>query len=560
MLGTILIITFKLGGALALFMYGMQLSSDGIQRAAGERLQGAVNLMTKNRFVATFTGILVTVLLQSSSATTVMVVSFVNAGLLSLVQSIGVIMGSNIGTTLTGWIIAAVGLRKFSIIILAVPIFGVGFLMTLFKKKGAAFVSYGEALMGFALIFLGLEYLAAAIPDPSPEIIAKLSELSGPATIFLSVLAGLVFTVLINASSATLAITIGMAAKGIITFEIAAAITLGANIGTCADSFLVSLRTNANARRAAIAHLLFNVFGTLWVIAAFKPFLWFVDVVTPGKISVVSVGVHIAMLHTIFNTMNTIVLMPLTRQYARFLTWFVRERPSELSAVKRAYEAPPLVRSPELNLVQARQEIGALAALAGEMFSRYCRDLKSSPKDMEAEIERFKQWESYGDSMREGLTHYMLGVAEQDVGENTRDSIGEMLRAITELENITDTCLNLALLLQRSHGKKLKLSEDELEKLEPYTKLVRDSLSWVQEGVGGIDEEGMARALAQEEVINAARIELRKLARRRIKAGADVRTELMFIDVVRHIEKIGDFAYSASEALRGTAGRDGRRS
>ncbi|HPX46943.1 MAG TPA: Na/Pi symporter, partial [Treponemataceae bacterium] len=169
MLWSIIVIVFKLLGALGLFMFGMELSSTGIQRAAGDRLQGTVNFMTRNRFVAVFTGVLVTVVIQSSSATTVMVVSFVNAGLLNLVQAIGVIMGANIGTTLTGWIIAAVGVQKFSIAAIAVPLFGLGFFMSLMKQKGDTVVSYGEGLMGFAMIFLGLEYLAKAIPDPSPD-------------------------------------------------------------------------------------------------------------------------------------------------------------------------------------------------------------------------------------------------------------------------------------------------------------------------------------------------------------------------------------------------------
>lgn len=253
MIWDIIVISFKLFGALGIFMFGMDLSSTGIQRAAGDRLQSTVNFMTKNRFIAVFTGVLVTILVQSSSATTVMVVSFVNAGLLSLVQAIGVIMGGNIGTTLTGWIIAGVGVQKFSMAAIAVPLFGSGFFMSLMKKKGDAFVSYGEALMGFAMIFLGLEYLSTAIPDPSADALLFLNNFQdkGWFAIVICVLAGTLFTMLINASSATIAIVIGLSAKGILNFEMAAAITLGSNIGTTFDSFLVSLGSNTNAKRAA---------------------------------------------------------------------------------------------------------------------------------------------------------------------------------------------------------------------------------------------------------------------------------------------------------------------
>jgi phosphate:Na+ symporter len=551
--GDVILICFKLAGALALFMYGMQLSSDGIQRAAGERLQRAVNLMTRNRFVGVLTGIVVTILIQSSSATTVMVVSFVNAGLLSLVQSIGVIMGSNIGTTLTGWIIAAVGIQKFSISILAVPVFGLGYFMTLFKARGRAFTSYGEALMGFALIFLGLDFLAMAIPDPSGDALAYLATFAdkGGLAIFACVAVGIVFTMLINASSATIAITINLAAKGVITFPMAAAITLGAHVGTCFDSFLVSLRTNASARRAAYAHLLFNIFGMSWVLVIFKPFLAFVDLVVPGPVTPASAGIHIAMLHTISNTANTLVLLPFTRYYARFLTWLIKEKKSELSEVKRCYDVLPLVRSPELNLVHARAEIARMAKMVAEMFGRYCEIRANPPKDLETEMGRFKAWEEYADSMREGLTRFLLGVADQDVAESTRESIGAMLRAVTELENMTDSCLNLAIILERSAARKLKLDPEEAKRLEPYTEMVMNSLLFVTESVPtGVSEEGLKKALEFEEGINAARLELKRLARRRLKAGADVRAELMFIDVVRHIEKIGDFAYAVSEALR----------
>ncbi|HQL33542.1 MAG TPA: Na/Pi symporter, partial [Treponemataceae bacterium] len=284
MLWSIIVIVFKLLGALGLFMFGMELSSTGIQRAAGDRLQGTVNFMTRNRFVAVFTGVLVTVVIQSSSATTVMVVSFVNAGLLNLVQAIGVIMGANIGTTLTGWIIAAVGVQKFSIAAIAVPLFGLGFFMSLMKQKGDTVVSYGEGLMGFAMIFLGLEYLAKAIPDPSPDALLFLKNFAdkGWFAILVCVLVGTVFTMLINASSATIAIVIGLSAKGILSFEMAAAITLGANIGTTFDSFLVSLGTNTNAKRAAWAHILFNVIGTVWVVVVLRPFITLVDWITPG--------------------------------------------------------------------------------------------------------------------------------------------------------------------------------------------------------------------------------------------------------------------------------------
>jgi len=274
MAGTIIRMIFEMAGALALFMFGMQLSSDGIQRAAGDKLQRTVNFMTKNTVMATITGMIITILIQSSSATSVMMVSFVNAGLLNLVQSIGVMLGSNIGTTLTGWLVAVAGLKKFSVVSLAIPIFGIGFFMSLAKKRGTVFTSTGEALMGFSLLFLGLEFMANAIPNPSNDLILKLQAFEGKG--WIAILAGIgigcVFTMLINASSATIAITIGFAMKGIISYDTAAAIVLGANVGTTFDSFLASIGTNTAAKRSAWGNIIFNIAGALIIALLFRPF------------------------------------------------------------------------------------------------------------------------------------------------------------------------------------------------------------------------------------------------------------------------------------------------
>lgn len=550
MVGQIILICFKLLGALGLFMFGMQLSSDGLQRAAGDRLQRAVNFMTRNRFIAVLTGVVVTIMTQSSSATSVMVVSFVNAGLLSLVQAIGVLMGAHIGTTLTGWVIAAVGIQKFSISILAVPIFGVGFFLSLVKKRGEAFRNYGESLMGFAMIFLGLDFLASAIPDPSGDALLFLRNFAdeGALAVAVCVLAGLVFTVLINASSATLAITIGLAAKGVITFPMASAIVLGANIGTTADAWLVVIGASANSKRAALAHTLISVLGVAWVLVIFKPFLAFVDFITPGAVTTATVGTHIAMLHTTFNSINMLVLLPFVRQYAGFLSKFFKDRPAAAAA---AYSPKPLVPIAELNLVQARTDIIGMSTVVDEMYARFARNLFDPPKDMEKELEAFKGAEALADSMLEGLSRFLLAIAEQDVNDKARENIGVMLRIVADLENVTDSCLNLGYLLERCGKKGMCFDSEELKNLQPYTRLVGDFLEFVKTNIDKpLSDEGLAMALGFEREIDSSRTELKKLARRRLKAGADVRLELLFIDVIRHMEKIGDFAYSVSESLR----------
>ena len=553
MIFDIIFICFKLLGALALFMYGMQLSSNGIQRAAGDKLQGTVNFMTKNRLFAVFTGMLITVLIQSSSATTVMVVSFVNAGLLTLFQAIGVIMGANIGTTLTGWIIAAVGIQKFSIALLAVPLFGVGFFMSLMKKNGDAFVSYGEGFMGFAMIFLGLEYLSKAIPDPSGDALLFLAEFAnkGWLAIVVCVIVGTIFTMLINASSATLAIVIGLASKGIINFEMAAAITLGANIGTTFDSFLVSLGANTNAKRAAWAHIMFNVIGTVWVVIVLRPFIRLVDWITPGEIDAATAGTHIAMMHTMFNLANTLVLLPFVKQYANLLERIIKSKPGEDDLAKLHYRPATLLASPELNLAQARSELAELARIADTLFTRLRSELLETNGWNPERLEYYERHCAYTTSMKEGLSKFLLEIARQDISDKTHDNISLLIRLVSDFENMCYACFSIASIKEKGSRKNMFFGEEEIQQLEPFTALTHNFLLFSKSKIGKpLSEEDLALAVDYENRVDACRSELKKIARRRIKKGSDVKAELMFIDLIRHIEKIGDNAYSVAVTLR----------
>ncbi len=566
---SILPMALTLIGGLALFMYGMERSSESIQRAAGERLQSTLNMMTKNSIVGVLTGAIVTILVQSSSATTVMLITFVNAGLLSLTQAIGVIMGANIGTTLTGWIIAAVGIAKFSIISLAVPLFGIGFFMSIAKRKSDSFRSYGNAIMGLAFIFLGLDFIERAIPTPSASALLFLQNFSklGYGAILISVLVGTVFTMLVNASSATLAIVIAMASQGIIDFNIAAALTLGANIGTTLDAFLASISTgtNTNARRAAWAHILFNVLGTVWVVILFKPFISLVDWVVPSPIEPKSIGVHIAMLHTLFNTLNTLLLLPFVRQYASFLERIIKEKPGE-AELRTFYLPKTLMATPELSLIRARKEISEMVVLARTMFDRsrslftekLTNESKASPDtanttsiDMDAEIEWFIAKENYADSMHEGLTKYLLSITSMDLSERTRERVNIKLRIVSELENMTDECLSIAFIIKKKHDKKLEFDPESVAALDPFGELVDEFLDFIAERLNvGINQEELKIASEMEDRIDDYKRRLKKTARYRLDRGADVRAELLYIDLIRHIEKIGDCAYAIAEELR----------
>ncbi|MCD6396145.1 MAG: Na/Pi cotransporter family protein, partial [Spirochaetaceae bacterium] len=301
----------SIAGSLGLFLFGMKIMSDGIQKAAGDRLKAILNLMTKNRVFAVFTGFFITALIQSSSATTVMIVSFVNAGLLNLGQAIGVIMGANIGTTVTGWIVALLGF-KIKITSMALPSIGIG--LPFFFSKNINKKEFGEILIGFGLLFLGLAFLKDSVPDikSHPEILEFIQNLTGYGigSIILFVIIGSLITVIVQSSSAAMAITLTMAWSGWIDFPTAAAIVLGENIGTTITAYLASIGTSINARRASRAHTLFNIFGVIWMLILFKPFIYLVDIIVPGDISAgsnpASIPAHLAMFHTLFNLINTI--------------------------------------------------------------------------------------------------------------------------------------------------------------------------------------------------------------------------------------------------------------
>jgi len=546
----IIIILLEMLGGLAMFMFGMQMSSDGIQKSAGDQFQRIMNIMTGNRFLAVITGFIITVLVQSSSASTVMIVTFVNAGILDLVQAIGCIMGANIGTTVTGWIISLIGI-KFSIKAFAVPIIGIGFFMSLMKKK-KSLQGWGEALMGFGLIFLGLELLSGSMPKPDQnalDFLAKFSNL-GILTTIICVVVGAIFTALINASSAALAIIITLAMSGVLSFEMSAALLLGANIGTCTDAILVSFGTNTAAKRAAWAHVLFNVFGTIWAVAFFPFFLNLVDLLIPGTPQQ-NIALHIAMMHTVFNTLNTIILLPFIRQYTAIITWLIKEpkgiadKPYHLS-----YVSIGLHETAELNIIQARGELFKLTKLSREMFDRFRHALVERPADLAAEIEDFKRMENYADEMKEALLQFLVACSNESLSEKTRANINVMINTVDDLETITDVCYRLLLLLDKADTKKYKLDTNEIERLEPYTLLVDNSLSFIEAHINEpVTEEEVAQARKLEDTIDGFKSDLKKIATKRLESGGNVRTELLYIDIVRNIEKVADHAFSVAVNL-----------
>ena len=499
----------ELVGALGLFLFGMKIMSEGIQRAAGDRLKHTLNSMTGNTFKSLLTGVGITALIQSSSATTVMVVSFVNAGLLTVVQSAGVIFGANIGTTVTAWIVSLVGF-KFKISALALPMIGLGFVLLMTAKRHSRTRDWGEAAVGFGLLFLGLEYLSHSIPKPSPEVLHFLSGLSGMGalSVLIATGAGLVLTVLMHSSSASTAVIITLAVEGVIGFEMAAGLVLGANIGTTIDAYLASIGARTAAKRAAMIHILFNVLGSVWAIVLFRPFIALVNLMAGGS----TVAQHIALMHTVFNVINALLFAPFARQLSDLVTKMIKSRPGEDKELhKLEYVAAPLMDSPELNLMRAQKEISDMAGLCGRMFSRFREVLAERPVDLSDDVEAFKDMENYADQMREELSRFLMECAAHEMSPSSQANVGVMLRMVTDLEDITDDCFSLIMLVDKAQSRQLGMKSEEVEELKPYALLVEDFLRFVQENINeNISQDQLDMAQKLEDRIDEFRSALKK--------------------------------------------------
>jgi phosphate:Na+ symporter len=547
-------LVFQIGGSLGLFLYGMKVMSDGIQQTAGDRLQRALNFMTGNRLSAVLTGFVVTAIIQSSSATTVMVVSFVNAGLLTLTQAIGVIMGANIGTTITAWVVSLVGF-SLSLSTLALPAVGIGFVLQAIKWK---YRGMGEVILGFGLLFLGLNFLATSMPEISVENFGFISAFSdgGYVSVLLGTGIGLVMTLIVHSSSASTALILIMANQGLITFEIAITMILGANIGTTIDAALAAIGTKTTARRAALVHVLFNVIGVIWALILLRPLIALVNLITPGGDA--SITARLAMFHTAFNVLNTLFFFPFVKPFAMLVSFLIKDKDMTLAPTtyKLEYKSGSIQDTPELNIVRAEKEIRDLAILASSMYAKVSAALHRLPDmservaaiDTLVEEMRFK--EAYADEMREELTRFLIECTRQQLNRRSESRISYLLRIIADLEDMTDDCYSMSLLLERSAKKDLIFKRKEMEALAPYMGLVEEALRLVQAHLGSpMTAEGATQAEQLEQKIDRSRDRLRKLGRKRIEAGENVKTELLFIDLVRRIENLGDYCHGIAEAL-----------
>ncbi len=549
-----IIMIFKLLGSLGVFLYGMRVMSDGLQKVAGNRMQAILNYMTNNRFLAVMTGFLITALIQSSSATTVMVVSFANASLLSLSQSIGVIMGANIGTTVTTWIVSFFGF-KFNITSIALPIIGIGlpFIFSKLSKRR----DFGEVLIGFGLLFLGLAFLKESVPDikNNPEILAFLQNYTdlGFLSFLIFVGVGTILTVIVQSSSAAMAVTVTMAFKGWIDFPTAAAIVLGENIGTTITAFIASIGTNVNARRAARAHMLFNIFGVIWIAFIFRYFLKFVLSLTPWDETIQSnLPLNLSLFHSIFNITNTIIFLPFVSCFTVLVTKLVKSKDRDIfKEYTLTYISTGLQDTAQLNILNAKSEIGKMANVTEKMFKTFLEVFNNPDKKMGDKIEELKEQEELTDRMQEEITKYLLECTKEELSETSVKNVNAMMRIVHELENIGDSCYKLSLLSQRKYNKNLTLHPKAFEEIKDYSELIFQFVDFYKTHLNEhLHKKDLDMALELEDEIDETRNKLRKATSKRLQDGAEVRSELLYLDILKNFEHIGDNSLNIAQALR----------
>ena len=534
-------------GSLGFLLYGMKLMSDGIQKSAGERMQRTLSLVTGNRFAAILTGMFITMVIQSSGATTVMVVTFINAGLLTLVQSVGVIFGANIGTTITAWIVAIFGFN-FKISAFAIPLVGIGYFLSIIKKSNYA--SIGQATMGFGMLFLGLSGLSEVFTPDQLGFLFKIQG-EGAASIRAGFFVGIIITALLHSSSAFSAIVITMAYNGLISWELAAAMTMGSNIGSTIDAILASFGSIADARRSALIHVLFNVFGTLLALIFFHQFLDLVIFLTPGH-EHSNIAIRISVLHTVFKVLSTIIFVPFVNQLVKLTQIMIKDDKND---GKRVFKLEFIETMGKDNfatyIIRAEKAVSDMCDVVSVMFDRIQIGVTKRNSDyLEDHYLVAEQEEDYVDQMHEQITHYLIKCSGLQITDKQRNHVSNMLQIVDELENMSDNCYTTIMLIQRSIEKKMKFQTSDMEKLLPYVELARQFLQFIHININKqLTQEKLELARELEDGIDAFRKDLKKVARKRLESGADVKSELLYIDMVRQIEKIGDNCFNISEAL-----------
>lgn len=564
---------FTLLGALGMFLYGMNLMSSGLQKVAGDRLRGLLSAMTSNPFKGVLTGLGITSVVQSSSATTVMVVSFVNAGLLTLAQAIGVIMGANIGTTVTAWLVSWLGF-KADISILAVPLMLFGFLFSNSKKNQRQ--NIGELIVGFCLLFLGLSFMKESVPDldETPQVLEFVKSWAGHGfgSVLIFLVFGTVLTLVLQSSSATMAITLIMLSMGWIPFNMACAMVLGENIGTTITANIAASVGNTQAKRAAMSHTIFNVFGVIWALVFFRPFLALVGgiiemfglpnpaaegfaVSAQNSPDATAALYGLAMLHTLFNTINTLIMIWFTKVIEKLVVWMIKAPKSQEQEVFRLkyISAGPLA-TPELATEQAFNEIIHFARISRNGLGYVRSAISATDADQFEELRgKLVKYEEISDRIEYEIATFLNAVSAGDISTETSAKIKAMYKIIGELESLGDSGEAISRILSRKNIHKKSFDEDTIKNLNNMTDAVEaayDAMIGNLSAAYNDELEEISNAYNAEDRINNLRNTLRDTEIEEIESNQkNYQTSVYYMDIISELEKMGDFMINISQNL-----------
>ena len=565
---------FTLLGALGMFLYGMNLMSSGLQKAAGDRLRGFLSAMTSNPFKGVMTGLGITTIIQSSSATTVMVVSFVNAGLLTLAQAIGVIMGANIGTTVTAWMVSWLGF-KADISVLAVPMMLFGFLFSNSKKDQRK--NIGELIIGFSLLFLGLSFMKESVPDlrETPQVLEFVRNWSsyGFGSVLLFLAFGTILTLVLQSSSATMAITLIMLSMGWIPFEMACAMVLGENIGTTITANIAASVGNTFAKRAALSHTIFNVFGVIWALILFKPFLGLVGFITENIFGVPNPAAEgfvvtdsnspegtaalygLSMLHTLFNLTNTLILIWFTKQIAQIVSLIIKApKDQEKEVFRLQYISAGPLATPELSVEQAFEEIINFAKISknGADYAKSAINEADSDKFEELR-KKLVKYEEISDRIEYEIATFLNKVSAEEISESTSVKIKAMYKIIGELESLGDSGETLSRILSRKNIHKKEFDSESIKNLNAMADAVNATYDVMIENLTAAHKGELveiSNAYNAEDRLNTLRNNLRDSVIENIDSkGDNYQASVYFIDIINTYEQMGDFMINVSQDL-----------
>ena len=564
-------------GAVGLFLYGMTLMSEGLQKAAGNGLRNILGAMTRNRFTGAITGFSITALIQSSSASTVMVVSFVSAGLMTLAQSVAVIMGANVGTTATTWIITLFGF-KVDIAAFAFPL--IAFSLPLLFSSKSRRKSIGEVILGFAVLFIGLNMIEDSVPDlkSSPEIFGFLQHYAdmGFGSVLLFMLIGIIVTMVIQSSSAAIAIVLIMCTKGWITFDLACSLILGSNIGTTITPIIASLGANLAAKRAALCHLMFNLLGTIWALALFYPFtnltVWVTeacgqgdpcalysytgnDAATIAQMAV-SASFGLSIFHTIFNAINLSIMIWLTELYVKIVERIMPSKHKGDEEFQLTYISSGRVAASELNIAQAEKEISVYAERVQRMvdMAKELVHTKEKSEDFTKLFSRLEKYEDISDRMEIEIANYLNRCAEGRLSSESKHRIASLLRIVSEIESIADSCFSVAKALMRKQQSDVKFTEivyKNIDAMFVYVEEAMKNMLVVLSDLENAREADIILSYNKEREINNMRNQLRNGNIENINNKVyEYQAGIYYMDIVGDLEKTGDYIVNVVDAVK----------